>query len=263
MDFKKTLKECEDFKAHFKKGKYGDCARILPRVKVALSSLEALSPTRENTQLSERELVSAREVLETAVFLSIKLEDNDMFDRNFAQLSNFYTETRNVIKPSSSEQTVVALHLMKLLVENRIAEFHTELELLPAEWHSNDCIKYAVQLEKYLMEGAYHKVLTSSSGVPDPSFNYFMQSLTQTVRDEIANCSEKAYKSLKLSDAKEMMLFGSEEEVRRYAAERGWAVENGRLVFSDRASEAACREVPSLELINYTLTYAKELERIV
>ena len=36
-------------------------------------------------------------------------------------------------------------------------------------------------------------------------------------RDEIASCSEKAYTHLLVSDAKKMMLFGSEKEVMDYA----------------------------------------------
>jgi 26S proteasome regulatory subunit N12 len=35
--------------------------------------------------------------------------------------------------PSENEFVIVALNLMRLLVQNRIAEFHTELELLPAD----------------------------------------------------------------------------------------------------------------------------------
>ena len=35
--------------------------------------------------------------------------------------------------PSKAEALTTGLNLMRLLVQNRIAEFHTELELLPAE----------------------------------------------------------------------------------------------------------------------------------
>ena len=34
-------------------------------------------------------------------------------------------------------------------------------------------------------------------------------------------------------------------------------MKDGSLVFSDGSREAAAKELPSLELINYTLTYAK------
>merc|ERR1712117_410778 len=107
-------------------------------------------------------------------------------------------------------------------------------------------------------EGAYHKVLASRSTVPADSFSYFMDSLTMTVRDEIASCSEKAYTYLRVADAKAMMLFDSEQAVLDYAEKRGWEMRDGQLIFSEAGRETGCKEIPSLELINYTLTYAKE-----
>ena len=43
-------------------------------------------------------------------------------------------------------------------------------------------IKHATQLEQQLMEGAYNKVLSSKSNVPDQSYLYFMDKLISTVR---------------------------------------------------------------------------------
>ena len=40
---------------------------------------------------------------------------------------------RSLLPPSKAEALTTGLNLMRLLVQNRIAEFHTELELLPAE----------------------------------------------------------------------------------------------------------------------------------
>ena len=48
------------------------------------------------------------------------------------------------------------------LSQNRVAEFHTELERLPAkEVQNNVYIKHPVSLEQYIMEGSYNKVLMS------------------------------------------------------------------------------------------------------
>lgn len=38
---------------------------------------------------------------------------------------------RSLLPPSPQEYHLVGLNLLRLLVENRIAEFHTELELIP------------------------------------------------------------------------------------------------------------------------------------
>ncbi|CAH9141363.1 unnamed protein product [Cuscuta epithymum] len=47
----------------------------------------------------------------------------------------------------------LCLNLLRLLVQNRIAEFHTELELLSPNALEDPCIKHAVELEQS-MEGA-------------------------------------------------------------------------------------------------------------
>lgn len=57
---------------------------------------------------------------------------------------------------------LLGLNLLCLLSQNRVAEFHTELELFAhPDVHvlENVYIKHAVSLEQYLMEGRYNKVI--------------------------------------------------------------------------------------------------------
>lgn len=107
----------------------------------------------------------AGDVLEQAVFLSIQMQDDRAFERNYDQLKTYYTDTgyatslfgtgktfpklrmtvsllsilrlwlecRLVLPQSPQANTIIGLDLLRLLVENRIAEFHTELELLSLE----------------------------------------------------------------------------------------------------------------------------------
>jgi hypothetical protein len=43
-------------------------------------------------------------------------------------------------------------------------------------------ISHVVQLEQWLMEGAYNKVLDARPKLPDPAYGYFMEKLLSTVR---------------------------------------------------------------------------------
>ena len=43
------------------------------------------------------------------------------------------------------------------------------------------------------MEGAYNKIAQRQSALPDPSYEYFMSMLMDTVRDEIASGAQSAY----------------------------------------------------------------------
>lgn len=40
---------------------------------------------------------------------------------------------RGLLQPSKQQNLIAGLNLLRLLVQNRIAEFHTELELIPQE----------------------------------------------------------------------------------------------------------------------------------
>ena len=88
----------------------------------------------------------------------------------------------SLIPLSSEEYPILGLNLLRLLVQNRIAEFHTELELLSSEALENPCIKYAVELEQSFMEGAYNRVLSARQAVPHKTYEYFMDLLAKTVR---------------------------------------------------------------------------------
>jgi 26S proteasome regulatory subunit N12 len=42
-----------------------------------------------------------------------------------------------------------------------------------------------------------------------------------------------------------------------------WEIKNGLVLFQKVKQFQPCKEIPSLQLINQTLSYARELERIV
>ena len=89
---------------------------------------------------------------------------------------------RNRLPPSPQENLILGLNLLRLLVQNRIAEFHTELELLSSATLENPCIKHAVELEQSFMEGAYNRVLSARQTAPDATYVYFMDLLAKTIR---------------------------------------------------------------------------------
>lgn len=84
------------------------------------------------------------------------------------------------IPPSPLQYQILGLNLLRLLALNRIAEFHTELELIPLDKHDNIYIKHPIQLEQYIMEGAYNKVFSASKDLPAPSYAFFIEYLMDT-----------------------------------------------------------------------------------
>ena len=87
-----------------------------------------------------------------------------------------------------------------------------------------------------------------------------------TIRSEIASCSEKAYPSLPIPNAKNLLFLDSEGSVISFAQERGWVVKDGRIYFPQQGQDVRTEKeilVASGQVIENTIGYARELETIV
>ena len=212
----------------------------------------------------------AANALELGVLLSVADDDLDAFSRNISQLKPYYaalsaTAADNTTATTERKCHVLGLNLMNLLVDNRLSEFHAELELLSEEDAKSSYVSFPITLERQLMVGSYDEVLAAQSAVPDPSYNFFMEQLLETVRDSIADCVEVSYKVMKLDDAVTMMKFDSVSELQEYVQEKreDWIVEGGSLMFQPPPIGSKAVDIPSQKLMGQALSYATELERIV
>merc|ERR1712167_299973 len=114
------------------------------------------------------------------------------------------------------------------------------------------------------MEGSYTKVLEMRNNLPQPSYGVFMDILKDTLREEVATVSEKAYKSLPVAKCMELLMMSAQSELEEYAATRPtgpWQLRDGNVYFEVDTNEK--KEVPAFDTISEMLHYAKELERIV
>lgn len=69
---------------------------------------------------------------------------------------------------------------------------------------------------------------------------------------------------MKLEAVQKLLLFKDMEETKQYIAKRKWKVQNGEVIFDHGDQTAAVSfEVNSRKLIDQTLTYAKEMSRII
>lgn len=250
--------------SEFSTGKADACLPLLAQLKVLLIQFPSLPPAGldSNTSSQEREL--ARKIFEIAVLLSVQTNDTQSFQRHMAQLKPYYSEPSNA-DGTEMRRTMNGLNLMFLLVENRLAEFHSELELLSDEERACAQISFAINLERWLMVGSYNNVVTAKSSLPNQHYGFFMELLLDTVRESIAECSEVAYKSLSVSAAREMMMFTDDQRFQEFIADShadSWVVSDGRINF-EVAKGKKSQEIPSMRLISETLSYATEMERIV
>lgn len=171
---------------------------------------------------------------------------------------------RNFIGESENMYQVLGMNLLFLLSQNRVAEFHTELELLPAEKiHSNKFICQPVVLEQYLMEGSYNKIFQIKSDVPAPSYNFFMDILIETVRDEIAACLERAYEKISIPEGAKRLNLKTQAEFKTFATKKNWKLGNDNFYHFASETPKPKEPIPSLELAEQAIFYARELEMIV
>ena len=98
----------------------------------------------------------------TILFLELLLcilNHENCFALSFWCIKLLNVPHRDQLPESAYKYQLLGLNLLFLLSQNRVAEFHTELELLPADQiQSNVYIRHPLSLEQYLMEGSYNKV---------------------------------------------------------------------------------------------------------
>lgn len=81
---------------------------------------------------------------------------------NFFNLHKIFTTFiifRDHLPESAFMYQLLGLNLLFLLSQNRVAEFHTELERLSVDVIRVDpYVRHPLALEQYLMEGSYNKI---------------------------------------------------------------------------------------------------------
>lgn len=113
-----------------------------------------------NSIATQQELLIARDILEIGAQWSIESKDIPSFERYMSQLKCYYFDYNSQLPESTFKYQLLGLNLLFLLSQNRVAEFHTELELLPSDRIQSDVyIKHPLSLEQYLIEGSYNKVI--------------------------------------------------------------------------------------------------------
>ncbi|XP_064157185.1 26S proteasome non-ATPase regulatory subunit 8 isoform X2 [Anguilla rostrata] len=256
----------EDLKTEWdeKNPNLNKCGDILNELKISLLELNFLPIS--GTKLTKQQLILARDVLEIGALWGILKKDIPSFERYMAQLKCYYFDYKDELPESGSMHQLLGLNLLFLLSQNRVSEFHTELERLSArDIQSNVFIRHPVSLEQYLMEGSYNKVFLAKGNIPAESYTFFIDILLDTIRDEIAGCIEEAYEQIQFSEAMRVLFFSSSKRMTDYAKKRGWSQSaDGCYSFSSQQQQRTddlC--IPSSQLAQQVIEYARQLEMIV
>lgn len=104
-------------------------AKIVKNIDTLLDDLKlTLSQVSfHQSDLDVASLVHCRDVLEIGAFFSIETQRVDSFERYLSQLKVYYFDYRDIpgLPESANKYQLLGLNLLRLLSQNRLAEFHT------------------------------------------------------------------------------------------------------------------------------------------
>lgn len=241
---------------------------LLADLKRSLVTLHSLPPINMRTSPTwEQEILLAKEVYEFAVILSVTLGDKDLFQKSVSNVQMYYSLGMGRGADEDMRINIVALNLLFLLVQNRLADFHCELELLSDADRKHPYVVFCTQLDEHFTIGSYDSILRAASQPPNPSFNFFLNSLLETVRINIADCASSSYASLTIHAATDLLMFKSTAEtlsfVEAYYKDE-WVVDLKDSSINVKGQQLQRSEgIPALKVITQSLSYATEMERIV
>lgn len=233
---------------------------LLDQLKFGLTTLQFLPSA--DVQVSKDELVLARTILELGINYSLLVNDIPSFERYMSQLKCYYFPSDLYQVPESPyKNEMLGLNLLYLLSQNRVAEFHMELERIQFEDMVNDAyILHPLQLEQYLMEGNYRKIFLAKEVVPSPRYVVFMDTLIDTTRNEIASCVEKAYSAISVVDAAQKLHISNEAQMIEFGKKKGWNQVGNKFIFVREEKQS---EILPLDLLLNSVSYAREMTQIV
>lgn len=201
--------------------------------------------------------------MEIAALLNAKADDDAGFERFFCQLRPYYFDYG--LSESARESLLLGLHLMSLLTQAKIGDFHTHVELLTQQQKNHPAIKFALDLERDMHEGLYNRVWNACNALPDKSFSHFAERLTRAARHDIAKCLEVSYEHLKVKDAMKLLNYQPSEEATfvdfAKHEDRAWSIDSNQVTF--KKGEQKDLDLGAETLINQSLAYAHEIERII
>lgn len=147
----------------------------------------------------------------------------------------------------------------------RDGSFYLELERYTNPL-DNTYTKFVVDLERDVSEGRYSQVWNACANAPNPLYKSFLRDLISTTRNDLFNCIKESYISLTVPEAMKLLLFLPSEEQAFHALlsqRNGEWTQNGNTIYFQSEHKETSTGLSSTLLINESLKYAHEMERII
>ncbi|CAL8131482.1 unnamed protein product [Orchesella dallaii] len=278
----------DDLIKEWNKGKDRDMEKVelyLEASKVLLTKLNL--PLSHNfvagDKDTEKDLLVAMDILEIGARFSVAKTESSSdpkgireFERYISQLKHYYFDMDKYVRKQSKHMfEILGMNLLNLLSQNKMEEFHMELEIFP---HldlalKDPYIKKAVEIEQWITEGKFNKIYELQKaklddlrnvGLTSPGFKYFVDHLESTLREHsvgIASIIGAAYEKLSMQCAMQLLNLNDSNKLASIIKAQNWTVKEGHIYF--QTNKDTSDEIPAEQLMKNALMYADELETIV
>ncbi|EKD02718.1 26S proteasome non-ATPase regulatory subunit 8 [Trichosporon asahii var. asahii CBS 8904] len=213
----------------FDASKKDEVTKLVTQLKLAQSGLY-FAPPDANPQ----DLLAARTIIEIGAFNALRQSNLASYNQYNAALQPFYVNLANTLPPSANRPIIIGLQLLTMLSEGKYSQFHMALEGLDVSELGDVFVRWPVDLERWMMEGAYNKIYRARDRVPREEYAVLLERLMGTIREQIALTIETSYPSLPLQNAAQLLFFRSGETAQlvEFAKERGWDLEPSTQTFT-------------------------------
>lgn len=187
-----------------------------------------------------------------------------MFDRTFIQLKQYYL-IETVAKASKQRHHLMGLYLMYLLTENRLGDFHVEIELLSFDDLEDKYIKFPMTIEQLMMEGSYGEIIKLKSDQPNKTYSALMNKMEETVRNEIAASLECVHDEIPLKDALQKLNLNNADTLKQYAKTNDlkWTVDEKTNTLHFAPTEVKAQKIDAAVSARDMLEFTSNIETIV
>jgi 26S proteasome regulatory subunit N12 len=220
----------QTLREQFSSSQYEKAADVMAKVRTYLITKGILF---SDNPLPTEALVLVRDILEMGAYIALFQKDIEGFAKCISYLKAGYygmikgAEYTNSIPIPQSERMypLIGLELLRYLVQHKLVEFHTLLEYLsPEVLMNNPYIRGSIVLEQCMMEGSFQKALEActNDNLLGPEYQYFMECMIGSLRDELADCFEMAYVSLGKMEAMKLLFCKQEKDLLDLSKKRNW-----------------------------------------
>nr|CAD2132971.1 unnamed protein product [Meloidogyne enterolobii] len=184
------------------------------------------------------------------------------------------------ILDSKQKDLMFGLYLMYLLATNQIGKFNLKIEKIDYKTRmGNPFFAVPARLGLCLTEGAYNSINLAENDLPTPYYKPFMNSLKESIKNEIAESLEISYRAIPVNIAMKKLSLKNNEETLAFGNKRGWILKGNEFLVAGKGTNFDDQKMPTLALasgaervlqplnteqsLKRLFNYSSHLERIV